>query len=354
MLRATALPRIAYVLDPRFPGGTSSAVARELRVVRGLGYPVSVFAVTSAMFRGAEPAPALAEALEDLGLWLTWDPPSIAADRVIVHNPAFLKFDRAFAPRILARRLEVVTHENLVRPGGAEGFDMGNCLGLIDRASLAVEKRLAPISPINRDGVTAWLRARPQWAHWQVAADDWFNICDFELRPPGAAPRDRRGRHSRAGYEKFPALAAMETSFPPHAEANMILGADTFIAEGLTRPHWTLMPFRAMPVEAFLAEIDFFIYFTAPTWRESFGRVIAEAVAAGKLVITDPETAQTFGSGVIGARPEEVDDIVARHIAAPASYRNRVETAQRDLQRFSGAGFGTMFAARMVERKTAA
>ena len=35
-------------------------------------------------------------------------------------------------------------------------------------------------------------------------------------------------------------------------------------------------------VDAFLASIDFFVYFTHPFLQESFGRVIGEAIAAGK------------------------------------------------------------------------
>jgi hypothetical protein len=343
---SAALPfSVAYVLDPRFPGGTSSAVSRELRVVAGLGLRVSVYAISSAMFRGREVAPALTEALEDLGLDLTWDPAVIAADRVILHNPAFLKFNDHFAPRIMARTLVVVTHENLLRPGGAEGFDMDLCLGLIDRSSLAMHKLLAPISPVNRTGVTQWLAEHPDWSHWRLWSEDWFNICDFDLVAPTVAPRDRRGRHSRPGYEKFPSLSEMEACFPASAETNLILGADSFLAEGLTRPHWNLVPFRGISVGAFFAAIDVYVYFTAATWRESFGRVIAEAIAAGKLVITDPETARSFGEGVIGAKPCEVDRIVAHHLASPSRYLAQVRLAQAGLDRFSAARFSAMFMA---------
>ena len=59
------------------------------------------------------------------------------------------------------------------------------------------------------------------------------------------------------------------------------------------------MRFGAMPVPDFLASIDFFVYFTHPLLREGFGRAIAEAIAAGKLVITDEETAEPFGPGVV-------------------------------------------------------
>ena len=87
------------------------------------------------------------------------------------------------------------------------------------------------------------------------------------------------------------------------------------------------------------------VYFTSPAWRESFGRVLAEALAAGKVVISDAETASTFGAGVIGARPEEVDACIARHLAKPELYRRQVARGQDSLSRYSASAFTTMFGA---------
>ena len=149
---------------------------------------------------------------------------------------------------------------------------------------------------------------------------------------PSSRPRDRRGRHSRPGFEKFPALAALRAQFPPHAERCAILGADTLLldSEGVPR-HWQLLRFGAVPVADFLAGIDFFVYFTHPLWRESYGRVIAEAIAAGKLVITDEETAEPFGPGVVAATSKEVDRVIATHLNEPARYAAAVRRAQSDL-----------------------
>jgi hypothetical protein len=336
--------RIAYVLDPRFPGGTSSAVAAELKVAAGFGR-ITVHAVESSMFRGRTVAPQLQEALDELGLVPVWNAPVITADIVLLHNPAFLKFQRHFGTRILCRDLIVVTHESFERPGGREGFDAAACLALIDRATLALRKQVAPVSAANRRTVTDWFARLGKPAGWQLLPEDWFNICAFEKLPPTAAPADRRGRHSRAGFEKFPALDVLDRCFPDHAGANVILGADSLIAQGVTRPHWTLLPFGAMGVESYFGMIDFMVYFTSPTWRESFGRVLAEAIAAGKVVISDPATAESFSSGVIGAAPEEVDAIVARHVAEPGRYRGQVARGQAALTRFSAEAFAAMFGA---------
>jgi hypothetical protein len=333
-----ARPRIAYVIEPRFPGGTSSAVARELRAVAPHAR-VEVHAISSAMFPGRPVAPAIAKALDDLGLPLRHDAPAIAADTVIVHNPSFLKFDQTLAPRIIANHLIAVTHENLLRPGGHETHDVAHCLDLIDRASLALSKSLAPISPHNRDTVAAWRAAHQGNAHWQVRPDDWFNICDFTLAPPTPAPRDRRGRHSRPGFEKFPSLADLDLCFPRHAEANVILGADLLDDAARTRPHWQAIPFDGIDLADYFARIDFMVYFTAPTFRESFGRVLAEGIAAGKVVISDPDTASIFGDAVVAARPAEVDAIVAAFVADPARYAAHVRRAQARLADFSATRF---------------
>jgi hypothetical protein len=333
-----ARPHLAYLVEPAFPGGTSAAVAQELRAVRGRAR-IEVHGVTSRMFPGRPVAPVLDAALADLNLALVRDAPRIAADVVIVHNPSFLKFETDFAPRILAREIVLVTHENLLRPGGHESHDVGHCLDLIDRATVALRRSLAPISPHNRTTVADWRAAHPRHRHWQVRPEDWINICDFPLRPPAPAPRDRRGRHSRPGFEKFPAPRAMDLCFPPHAEANVILGADGLGDLVRTRPHWQAVPFGGMAVEDYFDAIDFMIYFTAPTFRESFGRVLAEAIAAGKVVLSDPDTAAVFGDAVIATRPEEVDAVIAAFLAAPGRYAAQVARGQARLSDLSAEAF---------------
>lgn len=331
-------PRIAYVVDPRFPGGTSAAVARELHAVAPHAR-VEVHGITTAMFRGRDPAPVLLNAIEDLGLPFHLDAPRIAADRVIVHNPSFLKFETRLVPRIVAGEVILVTHENFLRPGGHETHDVGHCLDLLDRASLALGKSLAPISPHNRSTVADWRATRPAHAHWTLRTSDWINICDFRLDPPAPRPRDRRGRHSRPGFEKFPPPRDMDLCFPRHAEANVILGADLLDGLARDRPHWQTHAFGALDMADYFARIDFMVYFTAPTFRESFGRVLAEAIAAGKVVISDADTASVFGDAVLAARPAEVDALVAALVADPARYAAQVHRAQARLAAFSAESF---------------
>ncbi|MEE4186882.1 MAG: hypothetical protein V2I76_00355 [Roseobacter sp.] len=333
---------LAYVLDPRFPGGTSSAVAAELKVVTRLA-KVRVHALETKMFPTRRIAPQLNKVLRDLNLELEWDADEIAADLVILHNPSCLKFQESIGTRIIARHLIVVTHENFLRPGGAPAFDVAKCLGQIASASISLQRSLAPVSTCNRETIERWYHEFGSVAHWELLEDDWFNICSFEKNAPTTMPRDRRGRHSRAGAEKFPSRDVMAMCFPATAESNVILGADSLLRADDVPKHWDLYPFGGLTLESFFKQIDFFVYFTATTWRESFGRVIAEAIAAGKIVITDPETASTFMGAAIGAAPEDVDRIIAGYIAEPERYCADVASAQDKLDRFSADAFEARF-----------
>ena len=328
-------PKLAYIIDPRFPGGTSAAVARELPLAADMA-DLSVYGLQTKMFRGQDAATVLADTLDDLGLPLNWAPQTVQADVVVMHNPSCLKFDPTFDTRIVCHKLIVVTHENFVRPGGVEGFDVGRCLSHIDRNTVAVEKMLAPVSDHNRDCITGWF-AGQSLGPWTVSDANWPNICNFEAVAPTSAPRDRRGRHSRAGLEKFPSLADLDACFPPHAEANVLLGADPLIEPARERPHWRVLPFQALPVADYLSEIDFMVYYTAPTWRESFGRVLAEASFAGKVVLTDADTGVSLGGGAVVVQPDEVDAAIARLCADPAAYAHAVHTAQRHLASHNSA-----------------
>lgn len=279
--------------------------------------------------------PTLNAAIEHQKLDLIWDQPVISADLIILHNPSFLKFDTKLTSRLVCQNLIVVTHENFTTPNGALAFDVAGCLERISEATLTAGQFLAPVSDYNRATVTGWVDAGSEW---HLTTENWTNICELDTHAPTQTPRDRRGRHSRPGYEKFPGKATMERLFPAHAEHVSILGADTF-TDDRPPPHWNLYNFRTIPVSDFLTEIDFFVYFTNPNWRESFGRVIAEATAAGKLVITDPATARNFGDGIIGAAPDQVDGLIAGFIADPGQYAQTVLRAQKTLSTYSAKMF---------------
>lgn len=334
---ARARRRLALVVDPRFSGGTSAAVAAEIRALADVA-DLSVAAIETTMFKGRRVRPVIEAALEDKGVPLVWNPPVLRADTIVFHNPSCLRFDATPPPRMSCAQAFVVTHENFLRPNGSEGFDVSRCLDLIERALVCGTRRLAPVSPHNRRTVEAWLAREPRG--WRLTEEDWFNVVDLALTPPNPRPQDRRGRHSRPGFEKFPHFETMLAHFPRHAERCVILGGETLLMGPEPPPaHWDLRRFGETDVARFLEEIDVFVYFTNPNWRESFGRAIAEAIAAGKLVITDPGTAESFGAAVAASDGSDVDAIVAAFLADPSGYVAFVQAAQASLERFAPGAF---------------
>ena len=329
--------RLALVLDPRFTGGTSAWAAADIRALAPF-VRLSVVAIETAMFKGRRVHPAIEEAVEDLGIVLSWNPPVVHADTIVFYNPSCLRFDNRSTVRFSCARAFVVTLENFLRPNGSEGHDVAACLNILEASLVCRARYLAPVSPHNRRTVEDFIaRERREWA---LTPTNWLAVFDPVLTPPTRKPRDRRGRHSRPGLEKFPPLDTMLAHFPAHAERCAILGGDGYL---LDQPpdlaHWELLRFGEVTVADFLSGIDFFVYFTNPLWRESFGRVIVEAIAAGKVVITDPGTAATFGDAVVASDGEDVDRIIRGFIADPRSYVSFVEAAQERLAQFKPAAF---------------
>lgn len=329
--------RLALLCDPRFPGGTSSWVAADIRALAGR-MRLSVVALETAMFSGRQVHPAIAAAAADHGLEVRWNPPVVHADTIVLHNPSCLRFDRAPTLRMSCGQAFLVTLENFLRPNGTEGHDVARCLDILEASLVCRTRALAPVSPHNRSTVADWIDRERR--NWPLAAADWVPVFDLAPVPPTPMPRDRRGRHSRPGLEKFPPLATMRAHFPEHAERCAILGGDGYLLDPAAVPgHWELLRFGEADVADFLSGIDFFVYFTHPNWRESFGRVIAEAIAAGKLVITDPGTAAAFGDAVVASDGSDVDRIVAGFVAEPRRYVAFVQAAQQRLAEFRPAAF---------------
>lgn len=333
-------PRLSILVDPRFSGGTSAAVARELYALAN-HVDLRVFALETRMFKGRFVNPRLQTAMDDLGLELVWNPKTVRDEFVVIHNPSCLKFNHELDLKIICDTAYVVTHENFTRPLGGEGFDVQLCLGLLERSLLCRRRFLSPVSGYNCRNVLNWVRDNMDLrTRWHLTEFFWFNICDFPMLAPTANPRDRRGRLSRAGFEKFPDLETMQRHFPKHAEKCSILGGDSFLLDPSQIPdHWEVLPFGATSVEEFFEGFDFFVYYTHPLLQESFGRVIAEAISAGKVVITDNKTAETFGDAVIASHGHDLDEIIAGFVADPERYQRFVSAAQLTIARFAAEPF---------------
>jgi hypothetical protein len=321
---------IAVVTSEKFPGGTSTALATELPSLAKAGL-TTIYSPPLRMFRGLPANPHLTRAAKQLCVDIQSECYIISARTVVLHNPLIFKFDEEVDFRIVCENFICVMHENLTYPNGTDRFEYRRILGLLDDIVECRSFILAPISGVSRAAIPD-LPAR-----FEISGQDWNNIVAAEMVPPTEAPRNRRGRHSRPGMEKWPPIEDLRRCFA--GGESYILGADYIRNHDHGLKNTTFYNYGELAVDRFLSKFDFFAYFHSASWRESFGRVISEAICAGKLVLTHGYLRKTFGDACVYCEPEDVDGLVETYTADPSAYGEKVTLAQRAMAGFSRDAF---------------
>ena len=206
--------RVALLVDARFPGGTGSAVAAEIRALA----PRVELAVFGARDRDVPRTDRRTQrsprALEEVG-------PAASARAAggsrRHHRPAQSDLPEVRRSARTAAQRGPHRSSSPTRtscgPAGARASTSAIASASSPRGSPGARS----FSPRSRrptgQSVAAWLGADTRDRAGASLGDDWPNICDQPFLAPTPAPRDRRGRHSRPGFEKFPPLAALRAQF---------------------------------------------------------------------------------------------------------------------------------------------
>src|SRR5699024_5750120 len=132
------------------------------------------------------------------------------------------------------------------------------------------------------------------------------------------------GRHSRDHILKWPSTIdsynAVYTS--PDYQTVLLGGAASLIRKfgSSTTDGKIVYGFGESTVAELLDGIDFWAYFHGDKLTESFGKAIAEAMAAGGVVILPPYLKASFGDGAIYAEPIDVANVIAEFWSDPSKY----------------------------------
>jgi hypothetical protein len=169
--------------------------------------------------------------------------------------------------------------------------------------------------------------------------DTWTPLIDTDAwcaRTPiwrgGTGRAPVIGRHGRDHRLKWPVDAAtLRAAYCADRPAEVrFLGGARHARKilGSWPKNWRADAFGARDVQAFLADLDFFLHYPHPTYIEEFGRAPMEAMAMGMPAILPPEFEETFGAAALYAPPEEVWNLVARLWRDEAAWHERVEAGR--------------------------
>lgn len=312
---------VLMITDPRFPGGTSTAVAHEARALAAANFKVGLLPIASpllSMWRGPHPDIA---ALATAGM-LTLVPPAARASARLacIHHPMALLARPEGTWRVRAGETVVVAHHAPVDATGAVQYDISRIQEVVGELFGAAP--WAPVGPAAR----AAFKGLPNGP--ELTPDNWVNVIEpGDFAGPRSGPLSALavvGRHSRSDPAKWPDTRdEFLAAYPDADDIRVRLMGYTPQLDAITAPRpsgWRIFPFGAMPVRRFLTSIDYFSYYHGSAWIEAFGRAPLEAMAAGLPCILPPSFASLFEEGALYGPPEMVADTVRRLHADPVAY----------------------------------
>ncbi|KAB0681353.1 glycosyltransferase [Aureimonas leprariae] len=335
---------LVFVADPRLEGGTSTALAEEIAAASQVGLRLGLLMVRGSLLGRASRwmHPGL-QALVDAGAVAIVDPALPARTRLaVVHHPTIFALPPRRMVRVAAGRTVLVLHHPRLDRAGAVQYDLAAVAETCGRA-FGCDVEIAPVSTIVRRSLPATL---PDGV--SVLAEDWYNVFERSgWKQRGSDPPRypvRIGRHARPDPRKWPdtreeALAVYSPD--PEFCTVSILGGGAFLGElyGELPENWRILPFAFDGVDAFLAGLDFFVYFHGSAWSEAFGRVVVEAMAAGVPVILPAYLHDSFGDAALYCAPDGVQELVEQLVEQQSRYYLQVRRGHAFVARHSHRSF---------------
>jgi hypothetical protein len=327
---------VVLASDLSLPGGTVGSVMADARSMATAGHRVALLHHPRYLGRRSRDIDArvweeVARGSLDL-LDLTDD---VTADLLLVRYPPSMETLLDPLPGIRARRTGVIVNSAPMRRYGlveAADYDLEMCLH--KAARLGGDPDSVPIvvpeSPLMRTVLMD--HHADAWPPDSMSPVDWLPTIASWAPEPRAAPRAgtrlRIGRHGRDDPRKWPSNpTALALAYPAEVDVDVLGGASSPERTlGCVPPHWTVRDWNTLPVPAFLAALDVYVYFVDDGVIDPAPRAILEALAAGLPVVADPTTAWAFGDAVLACRPEDVLEVITSLVADPRLYRERSST----------------------------
>lgn len=331
-LEATQNYDFVFIGDWRQYGGPQKSMIEEIRALKAAGHRIAICqqeafrfmtrhrhgncaAIREMIYEGVVDEVAMSDRL-NVGVLILRYPPIL---QFVRHEPSAWTVSRAM---VVANQ---APHEH---DGTDLRYRVSDCVANF-RHLFGIDAVWVPQGPIVRDAIAASVPPG------LLEAEDLPGIVDIrEWRMPsrrlhGGPPVI--GRYSRDNMMKFPGDAAeLLQCYPDTDEIDVrIMGGanccPAILGARSVPPNWSVLPYNDVPVQAFLATLDFFVYFDNDHIVEAFGRSILEALASGLVVVLPEKFRRVFGDAAVYAEPAQVRDVVSTLHADPDRYRTLSE-----------------------------
>lgn len=328
---------IVHAADPRFRGGTGSAIRTEIIAAHRWGFDAAFLPYHGMKERPSFGfAPRIQAAIEALDFpMLSHDDPA-TCDILFAHHPFVFEFMPLQPPKLRPKLVVAVLHHPLVDGDHRFQYDYERLINTLE-ASFHVPVQLAPVGPIIRHQLLA-LGVNPE----RIVAHDLFNVIDETDWPKRTKlpPKDHAviGRHSRNDPLKWPDRTEdIEAAYPDSPDISIRVQGEAHFPDDMPRPsNLHMRPFSETGMAEFLAGLDFYVYFHSKRWVEAFGIAIAEAMASGLVVILPKHFEAVFGEGAVYCAPQDVKPLIERFLQEPDEYRRQSRAARQYVQKHFG------------------
>lgn len=318
---------VVFMTDYRFPGGTTSLTLQEIEASAQAGYRVGYIHAESPI-NGT--TPPIAERLFELQLAGKVEQLSLkdkaAIKLLVIRHPSVVTFmDQAESQLEVNHAVLIVNNPPVLSGGSGMVFDLEESIFNVDRI-FGVHTMVVPESGVTRNLCIGLVPER------RLHEVTWPGFVDCQrYRKPDFTRRPVLGRHSRDHYLKWPSSrATFDAVYKSQNYDTVLLGGTDELVRKLgseTIHNITVHEFGALDAVRFLEDVDFWAYYHDEMLTESFGMSIAEALAAGKVVILPPYLEESFGEGALYAEPTEVEDLVIELWHNPEKYQEQSERA---------------------------
>jgi glycosyltransferase involved in cell wall biosynthesis len=313
-------------------GGSQRSNEEEIRALRRAGLRVGVANIEAFWFmhkRDSRLSDRIVSMLNSGEVELVQLDSLTTTELLIIRYPPVLQFAAAVPSTIVAARVLIVANQGPYElDGTGRRYDIESCSQRV-KTMFGREPVWAPQGPLVRTVLTQLV------AHSNLLAHDVPAIVDpVTWRVSRRTLRGRQpvvGRYSRDIAAKWPEVADdLLAAYSSPRFTTKLMGGPETLTNVMGEPggwpeRWTVLAEGEVDTRAFLADIDFFVYFHASYYREAFGRSIVEAMASGLVVVLQSSFRPVFGDAAVYCEPHEVEEVVMALSSNQQAYDAQVE-----------------------------